>query len=127
MAPQARTKQVEPRRGQRPLVTACHTAVPGRYRFRVRGLYRSPAFAERLAARLATRPDLPVARISTASGTILLVGCPLDALSATSRLDQVLWDELEAAVRYGDQRPPSASDAAWHAKSPDSVRARLRS
>ena len=54
------------------MVEAIHTAVAGRARFKVEGLYRSKSLEKQLAARLARLQDISLAWANARTGNVLV-------------------------------------------------------
>ncbi len=80
-------------------VEPIHTAVTGRARIRVPGLYRSASLAEKLEGELVSHPDIQVARASQRTGNVLVVFGPALSLQDVCRiLDSAARSKGEGVV-----------------------------
>jgi Ca2+-transporting ATPase len=82
-----------------------HTAVPGRARVRVPGLYRSKALAAKVQRELLSHPGIRVARVSPRTGNVLVVFGPELTLHEVCRILDSAIVSQEAGVVSMRQRP----------------------
>lgn len=96
-----------------PPVQVVHAAVAGRVRFRVRGLYRSPALVRRLEGELAVTAWVRSVSGSDLTGTILVLFGPEGSATAVAALLERL-----VAAHGGDPPGPAPSDPASRRSDP---------
>ena len=87
------------------MITAIHTAVKGRARYKVTGLYGSLTLKRLLEVRLVARAEIQEVSASTLTGNVLVRFCPdLSPAAIASLLADVMTD-YEDAVRRRDGTP----------------------
>lgn len=92
--------------GERPRLRPLHTAVPGRARLQVPGLYRNEAFRSRLAARLQGHGGLRLSQASVITGTILIF---YDRHLSPGEMMASLEEALDELLKAGDASEPEVS------------------
>jgi hypothetical protein len=85
--------------GVAPLARLVHSAVPGRARFEIAGLYHDDALAQMLPGRLRRRSWISAASASPLTGRLLVLFDPGRARAAR-RYEQPPWRRAHASAEY---------------------------